>query len=67
MKKVLSVAAMRAADEFTIRERGVPSQTLMERAGRAIADAAEHILRERGGRTVPVSYTHLTLPTLLRV
>ena len=52
MKKVLSVAAMRAADEFTIRERGVPSQTLMERAGRAIADAAENILRERGGRTV---------------
>ncbi len=41
MIKSLSGGQMRAADEYTIRTLGVPSLTLMERAGRAIADEAE--------------------------
>ena len=38
MQKVLSVAQMRAADFYTINELKIPSQTLMYRAGCAIAD-----------------------------
>ena len=52
MKAVLSNAEMRAADAYTIRERGVSSQTLMERAGRAIAEEAESLLHAKGGRRV---------------
>ena len=52
MENVLSCAEMRAADRYTIAERGVSSQLLMERAGRAIAEEAEALLNERGGRRV---------------
>ena len=52
MKAVLSCAEMRAADAYTIKQCGVPSQTLMERAGRAIAEEAESLLNARGGRRV---------------
>ena len=52
MRQVLSCAEMRAADRYTIEERGVPSQTLMERAGAAIAEEAEALLREDGGASV---------------
>lgn len=38
MQKVLTVAQMRAADFYTINELKIPSQTLMRRAGCAIAD-----------------------------
>lgn len=43
MKRVLTNAEMRAADRYTIERRGVPSLTLMERAGIALADEAERI------------------------
>ena len=52
MKAVLSCAEMRAADAYTIEQCGVPSQALMERAGRAIAEEAESLLNARGGRRV---------------
>ena len=52
MKTVLSCAEMRAADAYTIQKLGVPSQVLMERAGRAIAEEAEGMLHARGGRRV---------------
>ena len=35
--KVLTNSQMRAADKYTIEEKGVPSLVLMERAGEALA------------------------------
>lgn len=52
MKYVLTCAEMRAADAYTIGELGVPSQTLMERAGAAVAEEAENLLRGCGGTSV---------------
>ena len=43
---------MRAADKYTIETLGVPSAELMERAGAAIAEEAEKLLRAMGGRSV---------------
>lgn len=48
MNYVLTNGQMRAADEYTIKEKGVPSLTLMERAGRALADEVEREMRARG-------------------
>ena len=50
MKHVLTCAEMRAADMYTIEELGVPSSELMERAGAAVADEAEKLLRAGGAR-----------------
>ena len=52
MEKILTCAQMRAADKYTMETLGVPSETLMERAGRAVADAAERALKARGGSRV---------------
>lgn len=52
MRSVLTCAQMRAADRYTIERCGVPAQELMERAGAAIAEEAEKMLRARGGRRV---------------
>lgn len=52
MIKILTCAQMRAADKYTIETLGVPSQTLMERAGKAVADEAEKALAACGGRRV---------------
>lgn len=57
MEKLLSVAQMRAADLFTIENLGVLSETLMERAGKAIADEVEKIYSERGGTVTVVCGT----------
>lgn len=57
MEKLLSVAQMRAADSFTIENLGVLSETLMERAGKAIADEVEKIYAERGGTVTVVCGT----------
>ncbi len=48
---VLTAAAMRSADEYTIREFGLPGRTLMESAGRATAAA----LRRRLDRNARVA------------
>ena len=40
---LLTNAQMRAADNYTITEKGVPSLLLMERAGLALADAAAEV------------------------
>lgn len=51
MQKVLTVAQMRQADSYTINQLKIPSQTLMRRAGIAIADevtvAAERICAKK--------------------
>ena len=52
MQAVLTCAQMRAADKHTIEELGVPSEALMERAGAAIAEEAEKLLRACGGKKV---------------
>lgn len=52
MQKVLTCAQMRAADKYTIQELGVASQVLMERAGAAIAEETEKLLKETGGTSV---------------
>lgn len=44
MKKSLTNAQMRMADRFTIDEMGVPSLTLMERAGAGVAAQVETLL-----------------------
>ena len=43
---LLTNAQMRAADTYTITEKGVPSLLLMERAGVALADAAMSLAPE---------------------
>ena len=50
MEYLLTNAQMREADEYTINEIGVPSLTLMERAGVALAREAEILLDLRGKR-----------------
>lgn len=52
MQKILTNEQMRNADGYTIAECGVSSQTLMERAGAAIADEAISALREQVGSRV---------------
>lgn len=51
---VLSADGMRAADSATMADWGVPGRTLMETAGRAVADAVEAELGSAAGRTVVV-------------
>lgn len=48
MKYILTNAQMREADRFTIEELKVPSLTLMERAGAALAAEAEKMCPEDG-------------------
>ena len=50
MERVLSVAQMRTADEFTINNLGVDETELVYRAGKSVAD--EIIKRFRGGRVL---------------
>ncbi len=54
MQKVLTCAQMRASDKYTIQTLGVAAQELMERAGSAIAEETEKLLKERGGKSVLV-------------
>src|SRR3954468_15701409 len=51
MRPVVTAAEMRALDRATIEEIGIPALTLMETAGRAVAEAAKALLdplREHG-------------------
>ena len=48
MKSVLTAAEMKAWDEGTIRDLGIPSAVLMEKAALAIADRVEHYRQSRG-------------------
>ena len=50
MERVLSVAQMRSADEYTIKNLGVDEIELVYRAGKSVAD--EIIKRFRGGRVL---------------
>lgn len=50
MERILSSAQMKSADEFTINNLGVPSDVLIERAGRAVAEVIKK--RLRGGRVL---------------
>ncbi|MCD7728763.1 MAG: NAD(P)H-hydrate dehydratase [Clostridia bacterium] len=51
MQRYLTNAQMRAADEYSINTLGIPSETLMLRAGRAIAEETEKVCC---GKTVTV-------------
>ncbi len=46
MQYILTNEQMRAADEYTIHTKGVPSETLMERAGEALARHANELCGE---------------------
>jgi len=50
----LTADAMRAADQFTIEEYGIPSFTLMESAGRGCADAIQSAYGPMDGASVVV-------------
>nr|MBO4517733.1 NAD(P)H-hydrate dehydratase [Clostridia bacterium] len=50
MERILSVAEMRAADEYTINTLGVSSEILISRAGEAVA--REILKRFKGGRVL---------------
>lgn len=52
MKRVLTACEMREADEYTINKKGVPSLELMERAGSAVADAAENAMEKIHGKSI---------------
>lgn len=54
MIKLLSNSQMRAADEYTINRIGIPSRTLMRRAGAAIAEEAVAAVASLGARSVTV-------------
>lgn len=54
MEKVLTNSQMRAADEYTINKQGIPSRTLMRRAGEAIADEVLSALKRNGALSVLV-------------
>ena len=46
MERVLSNTQMRAADAYTVKVQGQSAQTLMARAGAAIADEVEKIMKK---------------------
>ena len=50
MERILSVAEMRAADEYTVKNTGVSEEILVERAGSAVAE--EITKRFKGGRVL---------------
>ncbi len=54
MKRVLTNAQMRAADKYTIEALGVSSETLMARAGAAIAEEVEKVAVKIGGKDIIV-------------
>ncbi|MDK2854889.1 MAG: ADP-dependent NAD(P)H-hydrate dehydratase / NAD(P)H-hydrate epimerase [Bacillota bacterium] len=47
---MVTAAEMRAADEYTVREIGLPEAVLMEEAGRQVAELCLKLLKERPGR-----------------
>ena len=49
MEKILTCAQMRAADKYTMETLGVPSETLMERAGRAVLSFRYSNAQDRAG------------------
>lgn len=51
---VVTAAEMRAIDRQAMEEYGIPSEVLMEHAGKALADAAWRFLGEAGRRRVVV-------------
>jgi NAD(P)H-hydrate epimerase len=54
MKPVVTTAEMRALDRATIDDVGIPAVTLMETAGRAVADAALRMLGSERGHVAVV-------------
>lgn len=54
MNYVLSNAQMRKADEYTIKTLGYPSETLMRRAGKAIAEEVITSAQKMNARTILV-------------
>lgn len=50
MEQIVNAAQMKAIDTFTIKEIGIPSLVLMERAAAALADCVEEYLQGASGR-----------------
>lgn len=47
MDYAVTAQQMKAVDQNTIKNIGIPSMVLMERAALAVAEAAEHMAKER--------------------
>ena len=54
MQKVLTVAQMRQADSYTINQLNIPSETLMRRAGIAIADEVAAVADKKSANKILV-------------
>lgn len=54
MKRLLTNLQMRQADAYTINEKGVSSQTLMRRAGEALAAEVLRVAKERAAEKITV-------------
>src|SRR5712692_5480416 len=52
--RVVTAAQIAELDRRATEEHGIPAASLMETAGRRVAQVAEALLRERGGRRVLV-------------
>ncbi len=58
MQRVLTISQMRAADSYTINRLHISSETLMRRAGIAVAEEVEKVLKERNlSRTLVICGT----------
>jgi NAD(P)H-hydrate epimerase len=52
--KIVTSEQMRELDRTAIEDRGIPGLTLMENAGRAVADAAVRLTQDRPDRSIAV-------------
>mgnify|MGYP000807022257 CR=1 FL=1 len=65
--KIISSTQLKELDKYTIAKEPVASIDLMERAAEELTRAITHRWDTSFHIVVSVSYTHLTLPTILRV
>ena len=66
MDYAVTAQQMKAVDQNTIKNIGIPSMVLMERAALAVAEAAEHMAKERNLGKKPGSWLCAVPETMAR-